>query len=552
MRWFGQKNDGWLALAFHPERVDVAHVQRRPGARPQVTRLESFARQGEEAALLATLRKQRELGRHVCTTVLEPGAYQLVQVPAPAVPPEEMAAAVRWGLKDALDFPVDNATVDVLPIPLDEAAGRTPQVFAVAADNTRLAPRIQSCDAAGLALQAVDVPELAQRNLAALVEEENRGLAFLTFDAAGGMLTVTWRGELYLSRRIDISSTQLQVADSERRTALFERIGLELQRSLDNFERVFSFISVSRLAIGPGSLAEPLAAFLRDYVYIPVDLFDLVAVLDCSAVPELREPALQAERLLVVGAALRTAEAGGPESHSLQQINLLNPALRPQREWLTLRNVALALALILLAEGLAFTVQRQRNAALAQELTSLQARSRLLQEETQTLGRMIGERQPDPALAEEIARTAQALAQREEALRALEGPLAPNAAGSIDRHGHDAGGGTGGFARFMLGFARQTVDGVWLTGFTIGGERMEIRGRMLDAALLPAYIRRLNSEPIFNARQFAALDMKGVVPAAPGTEPAGAASGVPAAPTRPYVEFVLKGGDPSPAGGRLP
>lgn len=544
MRWFGQKNDGWLALAFHPERVDVAHVQRRPGARPQVTRLESFARQGEEAALLATLRKQRELGRHVCTTVLEPGAYQLVQVPAPAVPPEEMAAAVRWGLKDALDFPVDNATVDVLPIPLDEAAGRTPQVFAVAADNTRLAPRIQSCDAAGLALQAVDVPELAQRNLAALVEEENRGLAFLTFDAAGGMLTVTWRGELYLSRRIDISSTQLQVADSERRTALFERIGLELQRSLDNFERVFSFISVSRLAIGPGSLAEPLAAFLRDYVYIPVDLFDLAAVLDCSATPELREPALQAERLLVVGAALRTAGAGEPEQRSPQQINLLNSALRPQREWLTLRNVALALVLVLLAEGLAFAVQRQRNAALAQELTSLQARSRLLQEETQTLGRMIGERQPDPALAEEIARTAQALAQREEALRALEGPLAPGAPAGD--------GGSGGFARVMLGFARQTVDGVWLTGFTIGGERMEIRGRMLDAALLPAYIRRLNGEPIFNARQFAALDMKGIVPAAPGTEPAGAASGVPAAPTRPYVEFVLKGVDPSPAGGRMP
>ena len=38
-------------------------------------------------------------------------------------------------------------------------------------------------------LEVVDVPELAQRNLAHLLELEGRGLALLALDERGGLLT---------------------------------------------------------------------------------------------------------------------------------------------------------------------------------------------------------------------------------------------------------------------------------------------------------------------------------------------------------------------------
>lgn len=309
---FGRKKrEGWLAVGFAPDRIDVAHVLRTLGGKPRVLRLESYARSGDDAAALATLGKKKELHSYRCTTLLAPGSYQMVQVEAPDVPPEEVREAVRWGLKDVLEFPVESATVDVAELPIAPAAGRRPPVLAVAADNAVIAPRMRIFDAAHLTLGAIDIPEMAQRNIASLLEDDNRGLAMLTIDESGGLLTFTFRGELCVGRRIEVTSTQLQAADEERRQQLFERIGLELQRSLDNFERQYTAISVSKIVLGPAPAAPALLEHLREYVYLPVVALDLSNLLDCSGIPELSQPAVQAERLIVIGAALRDEKPGG-------------------------------------------------------------------------------------------------------------------------------------------------------------------------------------------------------------------------------------------------
>ena len=50
----------------------------------------------------------------------------------------------------------------------------------------------------------------------------------LSFSEEGGLLTFSARGELYLSRRIEISLDQLVGVRAEERDQLFERIALEL------------------------------------------------------------------------------------------------------------------------------------------------------------------------------------------------------------------------------------------------------------------------------------------------------------------------------------
>lgn len=306
MAFLRRNQQGWLAVGLRSGRIDIVHVVRQAEKRPRVTRLESYARDGNDVTALSLLRKQKGLKGYRCTSLLDPGMYQLVQVDAPDVPRAEWKDAVRWRLKDVLDYPVDSATLDVCDIPVDSSAvGRSRSIFAVAANNTNLTPVVRLFQDSKLDLHAIDIPEMAQRNIAALFEEENRGLALLTFDSAGGLLTFTYRAELYLARRIEISAEQIERADEERRKQLYERIGLELQRSLDNFERMYNFISVSKVMLGPSSFVSSLVEFLRDYVYVPVSVLDLTSVLDCDATPELREPALQAERLSIIGAALR-------------------------------------------------------------------------------------------------------------------------------------------------------------------------------------------------------------------------------------------------------
>jgi MSHA biogenesis protein MshI len=211
---------------------------------------------------------------------------------------------VRWRVKDLVDLPVEGATVDVVDIPGDNV-GRARQGFAVVAGNDVVAARMALFDQARVPLAAIDVPEFAQRNVAALFEESNRGLAMLNFDDHGDLLTFSFQGELYYVRNADITPAQLEAADGDLRERLFERVALDVQRALDTFDRVNSHIPVTRLLVLPP--AEGFVDYLRAMLSIPVEVPDLTEVLDCAAVPELKSPARQAECLRVIGAALREA-----------------------------------------------------------------------------------------------------------------------------------------------------------------------------------------------------------------------------------------------------
>lgn len=155
-------------------------------------------------------------------------------------------------------------------------------------------------------LAAVDIPELAQRNVAALLEDENRGLAFLRVDESGMMLTLTFHGELIAVRRGEMNTRQLNSADAGERARVMERLVLEVQRSLDNFDRQYSHIPISKVVLACYPLVENLMNELIESIYVPVREMDLASVLDFPSIPELRNPQAQAKSLLAIGAALRT------------------------------------------------------------------------------------------------------------------------------------------------------------------------------------------------------------------------------------------------------
>jgi MSHA biogenesis protein MshI len=304
-----RREPGWLAVLPQGDRIVLAHVVRGLGVRPEMRMLDSFAADQGEVKALQRLRASRNLQSYACTTLMASGEYNVSQLDAPNVPPAERKEAVRWGLKGMVDYPVENACIDLLDIPMDGAgAGRQASVFAVSAAEQAVRTHIQTFDEAKLPLLAIDIPELAQRNIAALFEDENRGLAFLRLDSAGGMLTLTFHGELIALRRVEVSAAQLTEGNDERRAQVIERLVLELQRSLDNFDRQYSYIPVSKLMVAAYPPVENLAAALGENLYVPVHEMDLAQVMDFPAVPELRALPHQAMSLLAIGAALRTDE----------------------------------------------------------------------------------------------------------------------------------------------------------------------------------------------------------------------------------------------------
>src|SRR5262245_55797245 len=140
MRLFAsrRRRPGWLCINVLPQRVDVSHVVARGRARPEIVLCDSYRKEADDRATLARLRRELNLDRYRCTTLLRTADYQMLQVEAPNVPAEEAKNAVRWRIKDMVDFPVDTAAVDALAIP-SEGAARNPQMFAVAARNDIIA-----------------------------------------------------------------------------------------------------------------------------------------------------------------------------------------------------------------------------------------------------------------------------------------------------------------------------------------------------------------------------------------------------------------------------
>jgi MSHA biogenesis protein MshI len=310
MRFFKKtkKKDGWLAIALQSDGIAAACMLPSAGARPVVSNAVFFAGP-VTAEALEKAGKDLQANLRRCSNVLGGGEYQMLAVEAPNVAADELKTAVRWRLKDMLDFAVDDATIDVLDIKVDKnAAGRSQHtMFVVAARNSVIGQRQKLFTAAKIGLSAIDIPEMAQRNISALLEPEGRGVAMLSFGEDGGLLTVSYRAELYLSRRIDVTREQLLEPDHDRKHQAFDKVTLELQRSLDHFERQFSFINVSKLVLAP-SLVSGLEEYLSSNLYIAVEKLDLADVFDLGRAPELADPAAQQRFFVALGAALRHEE----------------------------------------------------------------------------------------------------------------------------------------------------------------------------------------------------------------------------------------------------
>jgi MSHA biogenesis protein MshI len=295
---------GWLAVELGDTTVSVAHVVPN-GGEPVVHFAEE--RPWDAAEPKSLERAVREFGakRFQCTTLLRPQQYHILLVEAPAVRPEELKAAVRWRIKDMLDYHVDDATIDVLDVPVPAAAGRARQMYTVAARNDAIRATADRFAAGGLPLAVIDIPDTAQRNVAARLEADQRAVVAITFDADGGLITVSFNGELYLSRRVDITAAQIGEASEDARVRALDRVLVETQRSLDYCERTYPFFALGRVVLGPLEGSALLREHLAANLYLPVEPLDLARVAKLPASAAAWAPEAQARWARLIGAGLR-------------------------------------------------------------------------------------------------------------------------------------------------------------------------------------------------------------------------------------------------------
>lgn len=270
---------GWFAASVGAQELEFVHGQHSSSGKSAITLYGSHKLEAETQGL-QKLGQAMHLGQYQCAALLKPGDYQLLLVEAPNVPKDELKSAIRWRIKDMIDYHIDDATVDVLDIPPEDGAGgRNHLMYAVAARNDLIQTCVRAFDEARIPLSVIDIHETAQRNIAALYETEDRGVALAYFAQNWGLLTVNYRGELYLARRLDLGLDELAAESARQDGGALERVAVEIQRTLDHFERQFRSIPVARVLIAPMPQDVGLGEFLRARLGLDSRQIDLKEVL---------------------------------------------------------------------------------------------------------------------------------------------------------------------------------------------------------------------------------------------------------------------------------
>lgn len=268
--------------------------------------------------VLAARLRQLKLDEMPLCVALNPGEFSLqtLEMP-PSLAADELKQAVRWRIKDRLDYDIEQAVIDVLDIPGQRERGRTPLVYVVAAHEDQVRRYVELFQRVELELDCIDIPELAQRNIASLLAADERGLALLNLASGRSLLTLTREGVLYLAREIELGVQSLQAAPAVRmegsdlsldgmapdQQRVLDSMVLEVQRSLDYYESHFAQPPIGSLLLSPPD--DDVAATVP---YLDSQLAQQVELLDLNRVLVSETPlaaALQGQCFTAIGLALR-------------------------------------------------------------------------------------------------------------------------------------------------------------------------------------------------------------------------------------------------------
>jgi len=285
----------------------LAYVRARAGAGGLFeVRQIGVERQGSDSRdeFVARLKAQGFGGLNT-SVMLRPEQCQVLQIAAPAVAPEEMRSAARYQIREMLDMHIDDITLDVLHVGdgQDKSSG---QMFVVTAANTVVREAMALADNLQWLVTVIDIQEMTQRNLQSALAQragmaERAEAALIVTDDRLAILTISAKGELYYTRRLDLPPGFMTMAwghgaepvvsdaftpvteyvpdyspdgagfgaeyvpgaaaatqDADR----VQRLVVEIQRSLDLWDRTWSSKPLNGLRVYAGERSAELAGWL--------------------------------------------------------------------------------------------------------------------------------------------------------------------------------------------------------------------------------------------------------------------------------------------------
>ena len=206
-----------------------------------------------------------------------------------------------------------------------------------------------------------------------------------------------------------------------------------------------------------------------------------------------------------------------------QQINLFNPVFLQQKKVFSALALLQAAGLVAAGAGLVAGYALWQSAGLKKSADIVTAQLRVAETQAARLRADAVAPLRSQALEQELASAEAAIKSRQQISAILQ---------------NSDFGNTQGYSAYLVAFARQIPEGLWLTGFHIAGAGNDIslQGRSLKPELLPLYVSQLKREAVMQGKSFAALQMQ--VPDDESITQARPDAGKPKQKL-PYIEFNL-------------
>ena len=280
-------------MEIHADGISIAHVKKDYNShhKPHLLVCDFEVCEATHASRIAVLKgmvEKHNLVGQRCNAILPINAYRIQQVEAPNVEPDEMKQAVKWLIKDYLDFHIDDAVIDLFDLPEDAIRGDAAMKYVVAAKESEVRDIIDLIDDSGLELEWIDVLELSLKNLATLIEVEDKGLAVIRLHGVDGSISITKQAAFYFSRRFSIAADQIEAS----KFYTSDDFIIEVQRSLDYYERHLGQTAPANIVISsntptgkeiPSSLQENFFSSKISEIDIP-GAFDIDEKIDTSRI----------------------------------------------------------------------------------------------------------------------------------------------------------------------------------------------------------------------------------------------------------------------------
>lgn len=269
---FGKKKESAnsCSIGFFNDGICFVRISQQQGQPPHLEELEFCAGESKvHPLLLKQLAKSKKLKNVRCNTYIDDKYYQLLIADKPDVPNEDLINALQWEVKDVITQPISEVTLDTFMVP-DYGTGKS-SINIVAANKEKISDIAKLFEDAKLKINAIDIEEFALRNLAVLDKREKLGLVTLWLSGEHGKILFFSGENLHLTRNIEIGYNA--IANSLNG---MENIALEVQRSIDYFERHYNQIPISNLSLMPVGLESTgFEDFLNQNLSIPCHKYDI-------------------------------------------------------------------------------------------------------------------------------------------------------------------------------------------------------------------------------------------------------------------------------------